>query len=105
MKFLSVILAFLILSLSLRKCYEFHISPSPYSIEIEINKNHNKKSHDECSFNCICYCCGNIISFQEIVKFNVTIVPEIPTPLVALYQSTYKFDSLFSIWQPPKNNS
>ena len=105
MKILSVILTFLILSLSTRECYGLQFSDNLHHIEKDCGNNHDKSSHDDCSFSCICYCCGKTISFHEIAKLNVVIATEIPSLLVAVYQTTYKFDNLFNIWQPPKVNS
>ncbi|SEB47283.1 hypothetical protein SAMN04489761_0920 [Tenacibaculum sp. MAR_2009_124] len=98
-------MSLLILVLSTSECSDTLFFENQIQSKIDVNHEHEEENHDTCPITCICSCCGMTIAFQEVLLLNLNITTEEPSSLVASYLSIYNFDSLFNIWQPPKNIS
>ncbi|WP_408031101.1 DUF6660 family protein [Tenacibaculum xiamenense] len=102
MKTLSIILSLLILVLSTMECSDTAFFENIQQSKMDISHEHEEGNHDTCPVTCLCNCCGMTIAFQEMLVFNLPVTSEELSLLVTSYQSTYRFESLFNIWQPPK---
>lgn len=102
MKFLTLILSFTILFLSLEPCSDGQNIEDQHQDEISVNHNHQDDSGDSCPATCICSCCGMSITYLSIELYDLNYSEKISTEIASLYQSNYRFDFHSSIWQPPK---
>ena len=107
MKILSIILSLYILILSAKECSDISLlSDFQVIIEQGTDNTQKKENHDSCAFTCVCNCCGMAITFQELSTFlNTSPINVKITSLIIFYQTIYRFDNLFNIWQPPKKAS
>jgi len=100
-KFLTVIIAFYILSLNLVPCEDGFEGCEDAQIEISQNsEDHGHNNIDFCSPFCQCQCC------QINVTFNSVSIPQIiPDPIsteVFLYVNRLESNISFSILRPPQ---
>ncbi|MCH2196476.1 DUF6660 family protein [Kordia sp.] len=108
MKSISLILGFLILALALKPCADGFCSEEENSTEIctdhhgEHEKNHKDDHEDSCPMLCVCNCCGMLIVHQTPETFTLASKIEISTQVHTHFESHYRFDILFAIWQPPQ---
>lgn len=101
MKFLTVILAFYILSLNLVPCEDGFDGCEEAQIEISQNsQNQDHNDIDFCSPFCQCQCC------QINVTFNSVLIPQIiPDPIsteVFLYINRLESNISYPILRPPR---
>jgi len=100
MKFISIVLSILVLSLT--PCSdEINFEDQSHN-EISANHNHHNDTNDTCPITCICNCCGIVITYQPNQTSELFIDNEISTDIVSVYRSIYKFNFLSNIWQPPQ---
>ena len=102
MKFLSLILAVIIFTLSAIPCSDGHNFEDQHQEEISTNHNHQEDRDDSCPITCICNCCGMSIAFETLRLFDLIFYSRISTQLIATYQPIYRFDFHSKIWQPPQ---
>ncbi|EDP95877.1 hypothetical protein U8527_12170 [Kordia algicida OT-1] len=108
MKNISFILGILILALALKPCADGFCSDDETETEIcsenhqEHGKNHENDSDDSCAMLCVCNCCGTLVVHQEPPIFILQSKNSISTKINTHYESHYRFDMLFAIWQPPQ---
>ncbi|WP_430408388.1 DUF6660 family protein [Kordia sp.] len=102
MKSISFILGFLILALALKPCSDGFNSEHENDSEISMEHNHQNDHDDSCAMLCSCNCCGTLIISQTLPTFTLQLKTTISTQLNSHYESHYRFDMLFSIWQPPQ---
>lgn len=102
MKFLSIILSFIIFALSAKPCSDGLNREDQIHEELSIEHNHQEDSDDSCPITCICNCCGMSITYVPLATFELVFQTKISTNLIATYQPIYRFDFQSNIWQPPK---
>jgi len=102
MKFLSIILAFTMLTLTAKPCSDGQNFDDQQQQELSIDHNHQEDNDDSCPITCICNCCGMSITYESLATFELLTFNRISTKLVSTYQSNYRFDFQSNIWQPPK---
>lgn len=102
MKNIALLLSLLFLYLSVIPCSDGTNSEDLHQSEIDINHNHQEDSDDSCPITCLCNCCGISITCVPIAKYELRFNSQISTNLISTYQSIYRFDFLFKIWQPPQ---
>lgn len=102
MKFSTFILSLLILVLSITPCSDGYNTEDQHEDEITANHNHQNDSDDSCPITCICNCCGMTITYQPIVTLDLKLNIEISTVDFSTYQSNYRLDFHYNIWQPPQ---
>lgn len=102
MKFITIILSLLILFLSMTPCSDGNNTEDKHQDEISANHNHQNDSDDSCPITCVCNCCGMTITYQPLQTFNLSLNNRIPTKIVSVYQSIYRFNFHSNIWQPPQ---
>ncbi|MGH1386349.1 DUF6660 family protein [Kordia sp.] len=104
MKNISFILGFLILALALKPCSDGFNSEHENDLEIGQEQSHNHKNdHDDsCPTLCVCNCCGVLVVHQVAQTFTLQSKINISTQVNTHYESHYRFDMLFAIWQPPQ---
>ncbi|WP_411768502.1 DUF6660 family protein [Winogradskyella sp. A3E31] len=73
MKFVTVILSFIILLLSAKPCSDVQNREDQYQDDISVNHNHQEDSDDSCPVTCICNCCGMSITYEPLVTFNLVV--------------------------------
>ncbi|WP_420573431.1 DUF6660 family protein [Kordia sp.] len=104
MKNISFILGILILALALKPCSDGFCSDSESETEIcsDQGNEHEENHDDSCAMLCVCNCCGVLVVFQKPQTFNLHSKKNISTQVNTHYESHYRFDMLFAIWQPPQ---
>ena len=102
MKFVTIILALIILVLSIKPCSDGNNAEDKHQDEISANHNHQNDSDDSCPMTCACNCCGIAITYNPLQTFELGINNPISTEIIAVYQSIYRFDYRCNIWQPPQ---
>jgi len=102
MKFLSIILAFIIFALSAKPCSDGRNLEDQQNEVLSVEHNHQEDSNDSCPITCICNCCGMSITYVPLVTFELIVYTKISTNLITTYQPIYRFDFQSNIWQPPK---
>jgi len=102
MKFIAIILSLLILALSIKPCSDRNNAENEHKKEMIAEHNHQNDIDDTCSITCICSCCGIAITYQPIQTFELGIDNLISTEILSVYQSVYRFNYYFNIWQPPQ---
>ena len=102
MKFLSIILVFIIFSLSAKPCSDGRNIEDQHVEASSIEHNHQEDSDDSCPITCICDCCGMSITYAPLTTFELIVYNKISTDLITTYQPIYRFDFQSNIWQPPR---
>lgn len=102
MKNISFILGFLILALALKPCSDGFNKEHENDTEIGMEHNHQNDHDDSCAMLCVCNCCGTLVVHQEPPIFTLQAKNPISTKVNTHYESHYRFDMLFAIWQPPQ---
>ncbi|WP_298420936.1 DUF6660 family protein [uncultured Kordia sp.] len=102
MKSISFILGFLILALALKPCSDGLNTEHEDDLEIGMEHNHQNDHDDSCAMLCVCNCCGALVVHQEPPTFTLQSKITISTTINSHYESHYRFNMLFSIWQPPQ---
>ncbi|AXG71259.1 hypothetical protein KORDIASMS9_03516 [Kordia sp. SMS9] len=104
MKSISFILGILILALALKPCADGFCSEDENTTEIcsEDSQQHNDDHEDSCAMLCVCNCCGVLVVHQIPETFTLQSKTNISTQIFTHFESHYRFDMLFAIWQPPK---
>jgi hypothetical protein len=102
MKGITIILSLLILVLSIKPCSDGTNAEDQHQDEISANHNHQNDSDDSCPMTCICNCCGMTITYQPVQTFDLKLTIKISTVDFSTYQSNYRFDFHYNIWQPPQ---
>lgn len=102
MKGITVILSLIILVLSIKPCSDGSNAEDKHHGEISANHNHQNDNDDSCPITCICNCCGMTITYQPILTFDLKLNIKISTADFSNYQSNYRFDLHYNIWQPPQ---
>ena len=102
MKTITILLSFLILSLSLKSCSDGTNIEDNHSDAISVNHNHQDDSDDSCPITCFCNCCGMTITYIPTLSPNLELNTEISTLDFSNYKSNYRFDILSNIWIPPR---
>jgi len=102
MKGITILLSFLMLSLSLKPCSDGVNEDHDSDYAIETNHDHSDDTDDSCPAICVCNCCGIAITYQAIQYFEILPFTKISTETKDDYTSLYAFDYLSSIWQPPR---
>ena len=102
MKFITIILSLIILVLSIKPCSDGNNAEDLHQDEITTEHNHQNDSDDTCPITCACNCCGMTINYQPLQTFELYINNPISTEIISDYQSSYRFDLISNIWQPPK---
>lgn len=102
MKFISIILAFLIFALSAKPCSDGRNFEDQHDEALSVEHNHQEDSDDSCPITCICNCCGMSIAYEPLATFELNFYTSISTQSIAIYQSIYRFDFHSNIWQPPQ---
>ena len=105
MKSISLILGFLILALALKPCSDGLNIEHENDTEIGLEHNHQNDHDDSCAMLCVCNCCGMLIISQIPPTFALHAKKIISTQINSHYESNYRFNMLFSIWQPPQFSS
>lgn len=105
MKSISFILGFLILALALKPCSDGLNSIHENDTEISMEHNHQDDHDDSCAMLCVCNCCGTLVVHQTPQTFTLASKIPISTTINSHYESHYRFDMLFTIWQPPQQLS
>ncbi|MEM6721023.1 MAG: hypothetical protein AAF611_16955 [Bacteroidota bacterium] len=111
MKSISFILGILMLALALKPCADSFCVDTENDTEIcadhicdsEHSQNDSNDNHDDsCVSLCVCNCCGTLVLHQELPVFILNSKTKISTQINSHYESHYRFDMLFVIWQPPQ---
>ncbi|APY11835.1 hypothetical protein BWZ22_11585 [Seonamhaeicola sp. S2-3] len=102
MKFLACLLAITMLALSAIPCSDGQNLKNQQYEEMHAAHNHQEESGDCCPVTCICNCCGASITFTSLTTLVLFYFSRVPTQLITTYQSNYRFDFYFGIWQPPQ---
>ncbi|MEM6685816.1 MAG: hypothetical protein AAF617_08540 [Bacteroidota bacterium] len=110
MKSISFILGILRLALALKPCVDgFCVEDTATEIcadhvcDLEKSQQEHNDTHDDsCAMFCVCSCCGVLVVHQELPIFTITSKTKISTQINSHYESHYRFDMLFAIWQPPQ---
>lgn len=111
MKSISFILGFLILALALKPCADGFCSDHEdetevcvsHSCDADTDETHHEDDYtDDCAMLCVCNCCGVLVLHQEPPIFSLHSKISISTSINSQYESHYRFDLLFAIWQPPQ---
>lgn len=104
MKSISFILGVLILVMALKPCADGGCSDETAATEIcdSSQENHKDEHTDSCAMFCVCNCCGVLVVHQKPTMYTLHSKNEITTKLNSHYESNYRFDILFVIWQPPQ---
>ncbi|WP_298518953.1 DUF6660 family protein [uncultured Kordia sp.] len=108
MKNISFILGFLILALALKPCADGFCDENETETEIcseysnDHEKDHKNDHEDSCPTLCVCNCCGMLVVHQVPQTFILQSKINISTQTNTHYESHYRFDLLFAIWQPPQ---
>jgi len=99
MKYISLILSVLILTMAVMPCSDRHTCDEE-SQEISLGHDHSEDEKDHCSPFCVCSCCGMKVIFKSSI---IACKPN--TKLNSSYQFDYSFLYSFSfkkaIWHPP----
>jgi hypothetical protein len=101
MKFIAVILAFIVLGLSVMPCNDIHGNTEMQKTEISGNSNDNHQNDiDYCSPFCSCNCCSHSVFVNAIfLDFNFFFYT---TANYSNFDSHIISPLSISIWQPPK---
>ena len=105
MKFVNLILSFIILTLSCLPCADMEAdSISHSSTEFASNDNHSHDKHiDLCSPFCTCNCCSaQALTYFPVTVFDFTIVAGLIRISLPTYQYIFSSNFFGSIWQPPQ---
>lgn len=102
MKNFSFILGFLILSLALKPCADGFNAEHENEQEIGLEHDHKNDHDDSCPTLCVCNCCGMLVVHQVVETFTFQSKINISTQVNTHFESHYRFDMLFAIWQPPR---
>lgn len=103
MKFISVILAVIILGLGFTPCADSVVTKQSDQIisnSSPTSENHNHS--DYCSPLCVCSCCGTVIAqLEDEAVFDVQL-SEINSTQILIFIQNLPADIYYPIWEPPK---
>lgn len=100
MRFVNIILAFLVLFLSLVPCSDGGVSNKNYQYRMTDSHSHQTPS-DNCTPFCSCVCCSSNITLEDVI-FEI-LTPEIYSHQeVCFHSSSDVLEFTYPVWQPPK---
>lgn len=102
MKSISFVIGVLLLALALKPCSDGFNSEHDTITETSTEHSHQNDHDDSCAILCVCNCCGVLIVYQKPATYSLQGKIIISTALQSYYESHYRFDRLFNIWQPPQ---
>lgn len=104
MKFVALIMAFLILALSVMPCADAGAVTTDTKAKTEINKTTDQQHHnanDACSPFCHCSCCSGF-SISLFVA-AVAIIPQYESNTISSFLPSDVREVALPIWQPPRS--
>ncbi len=106
MKFITILLSVLLLSLSCLPCADKKVNSSDKT-SVVFTSNQGDHSHDNeidlCTPFCMCSCCGSlVVSYIAPNAINFPIVTSSIKSAVPSYKSILSANFYGSIWQPPQ---
>jgi hypothetical protein len=99
MKIIPFILALLVSIMAVMPCSDGINEHNHDSTEIT-QHDHTDNGDDECSPFCVCICCGQLFTLQEL-DLNSFAKPIFNKAIKFLYTSDYSTGYLSSTWHPP----
>lgn len=103
MKFVALIMAFLVLALSVMPCADAGTALNDSKAKSDITKTTDRQDHndaDDCSPFCHCSCCAGF-SINHFFTSIALIAPHINIPTGRFLQ-TDAIEIVLPIWQPPQ---
>ncbi len=103
MKFLGLIMAFLVLALSVMPCADAAATIYDGKAKSEIKNTTDQQAHndaDACSPFCYCACCASLSINHFIVSFNL-ISPCVSNPTSSFLPAAV-IEVALPVWQPPQ---
>ena len=98
MKFLTLIVAFLVLILSAVVPCPDRVSETADTLQTENHKDHSEE--DGCTSFCTCFCCDIVIPF-EVIGFDSQIVNTMEILHHFNHENLFTQGYITSIWHPP----
>ncbi|MEZ4884459.1 MAG: DUF6660 family protein [Chitinophagales bacterium] len=101
MKYLSIILSFFLLTLSVLPCTDVYACEENNMMESHMSHDHSENEQDHCPPFCLCSCCGITFTTENLQVSCETAPPVQNQGYSFFYSFNYVFSFISNIWHPP----